>query len=392
MGIGIVALAATLTVPPAGACSDPPPARPVITAQPWAQRTFDPAAVWRFSTGAGVTVAVVDSGVDTGHPQLRARGAVLRGQDFDLVGDLPGTFDCDSHGTAVASIIAARPVAEVGFAGLAPGATILPVRVSDRGLTDEGAVRMIDPDVLARGIWYAADHGATVMNLSLAGAADNPRIRDAIRHAVARDVLVVAAAGNGQQGLRPEVSYPAAYPGVLGVGAVDENGQRLPGSQIGPQVDLIAPGGAVLAATRAGGHQYWQGTSFAAPFVAATAALVRSAWPRLTAPQVAERILATATPAPGGRGSRAYGSGLVNPYRAVTDGLTTAPPAPAAPVSPRHAEPPRRGLPTFPILAIVGCLLLVSGRALLTRRSWRSCRAAPLPEQPASADVPAALF
>ncbi|MFG1608382.1 type VII secretion-associated serine protease mycosin [Actinoplanes sp. NPDC049265] len=392
MGIGFVLLAAALTVPPAGACSDPPPARPLITAQPWAQRTLDPAAVWPFSTGAGVTVAVVDSGVDTGHPQLRSRGAVLRGQDFDLAGDLPGTFDCDSHGTAVASIVAARPAAGVGFAGLAPGATILPVRVSDRGLTDEGAVRMIDPNVLARGIWYAADHGATVMNLSLAGAGDNPRIRDAIRHAVARDVLVVAAAGNGQQGLTPEVSYPAAYPGVLGVGAVDENGQRLPGSQIGPQVDLVAPGGAVIAATRAGGHQYLQGTSFAAPFVTATAALVRSAWPELTAPQVAARILATATPAPGGRGSRAYGAGLVNPYRAVTDGLTSAPAALAPPVSPLRAKPSPRSFPAYPIVAVAVCLLLVSGRALLTRRNWRPRRAAPLPEQPATVDVPVNLF
>lgn len=380
--------------PPAGACSRPAPAHPVVTALPWPQRSLDPAAVWPFSTGKGVTVAVVDSGVDTDHPQLRPRGAVLRGQDFHLVGDLPGTFDCDSHGTAVASVIAARSKRGVGFAGLAPGATILPVRVSDRGVTDGGAVEMIDPEVLARGIWYAADHGAKVMNLSLAGSADNRWIRDAVAYAVQRDVLVVAAAGNGQQGLAPERSYPAGYDGVLGVGAVDESGRRLPGSQIGPQVDLVAPGGNVLAATRAGGHQYWQGTSFAAPFVAATAALVRSAWPELTAPQVAERILATATPAPGGRSSQEYGAGLVNPFRAVTDGLVTTPAAAVPPLASPSRPAPVNRPPAVPVLltAVVACLALLLIRSLATRRSWNARRAAPIGDRPAAVDVPERLF
>lgn len=398
MGIAHVVLLMAATVPvaapPAGACSNPQPAQPVITALPWAQRTLDPASVWPFSTGRGVTVAVVDSGVDRDHPQLRARGAVLRGEDFHLVGKLPGAFDCDSHGTAVAGIVAARPVAGTGFAGLAPGATILPVRVSDRGLTDDGAVEMIDPDVLARGIWYAADHGAKVMNLSLAGAGDHPRIRDAIRHAVAKDVVVVAAAGNGQRGRAPQVSYPAAYDGVLGVGAIDEAGQRLDGSQIGPQVDLVAPGGDVLAASRAGGHQYWRGTSFAAPFVAATAALVRSAWPELSAPEVAKRILATATPAPGGQGSRAYGAGLVNPYRAVTDQLVTSAPAAVPPVSRPLAPVPRAPVPALPILAVAVavCLVLLLGRFVVARGVRPPRRAAPLADRPATVDVPDRLF
>jgi type VII secretion-associated serine protease mycosin len=335
--------------------------------------------------------------VDADHPQLRARGAVLRGEDFHLVGDLPGDFDCDSHGTAVASIIAARPVAGVGFAGLAPGATILPVRVSDRGYTDTGGVAMIDPAVLARGIWYAADNGAKVINLSLAGAGDDSLIRDAVAHAVEQDVLVVAAAGNGQQGDTPQRSYPAAYPGVLGVGAVDEAGVRLPGSQIGPHVDLVAPGGEVLAATRAGGHQYWQGTSFAAPFVAATAALVRSAWPRLSAAEVAARILATATPAPGGRNSAAYGAGLVNPYRAVTDDLSSSAPAVVPPLrvsAPPPAPPP---LPAMRILgiavAVVATLLLIALVATRGRRAGWQVRRAPAPmDRPAAVEVPDRLF
>jgi type VII secretion-associated serine protease mycosin len=382
-----------LAAPPAGTCTDPDPAHPVIAAEPWAQRTLAPATVWPFSTGKGVTVAVVDSGVDSDHPQLRQRGAVSRGQDFHLIGDLPGAFDCDSHGTAVASIIAARSVPRVGFAGLAPGATILPVRVSDRGYT-EGGVELIDPAVLARGIWYAVDNGAEVLNLSLAGAGDDPLIRDAVAHAVEKDVLVVAAAGNAQEGSTPQRSYPAAYDGVLGVGAVDASGQRLTSSQIGPQVDLVAPGGGVLAATRAGGHRYWQGTSFAAPFVAATAALVRSAWPDLTARQVADRLLATATPAPGGPGSAAYGAGLVNPFRAVTDGLVAGSPAAVPPLRPDPARPAPEPLPAVRILgfAALTAVLLAAFTALARHRRWQPRRAAPIPDRPAAVDVPERLF
>jgi type VII secretion-associated serine protease mycosin len=383
-----------LTAPPAGACTDPEPARPVVTAEPWAQRTLAPTSVWPFSTGRGVTVAVVDSGVDSDHAQLRQRGAVLRGEDFHLIGELPGNFDCDSHGTAVASLIAARAVPRVGFAGLAPGATILPVRVSDRGYTEGGGVELIDPAVLARGIWYAVDNGADVLNLSLAGAGDDPLIRDAVAHAVEKDVLVVAAAGNDQDGTAHRVAYPAGYDGVLGVGAVDEGGQRLTGSQIGPQVDLVAPGGGVLAATRAGGHRYWQGTSFAAPFVAATAALVRSAWPDLTARQVADRLIATATPAPGGRGSAAYGAGVVNPYRAVTDGLVAGPAAAVAPLRPDPPVPAPQPLPAVRILgfALLTAVLLAGATALARHRRWQPRRAAPIPDRPAAADVPERLF
>ncbi|PRX47018.1 type VII secretion-associated serine protease mycosin [Prauserella shujinwangii] len=331
---------AAVAAPPPGACDNPSPASPVVRELPWAQRTLGAQAVRRQATGSGVVVAVVDSGVDSDHPQLREPGKVLRGQDFFLVGDLPGSFDCVSHGTAVASIIAARPAEGIGFAGLAPDATILPVRVSERDATGEGTAQAIDPEVLARGIWYAADHGADVINLSVAGSLDNRFVRDAVRHAQSEDVVVVAAVGNAQEGTAPgPATYPAGYDGVLGVGAVDPTGTRLPSSQIGPQVDIVAPGGGVLAAARAGGHRYHEGTSFAAPFVAATAALVRSARPELSAEQVVQRILATATPAPGGLDSQAYGAGLVDPYRAVTDGLVGAPPSPPPPVERPATDP-----------------------------------------------------
>ncbi|WP_199434202.1 type VII secretion-associated serine protease mycosin [Qaidamihabitans albus] len=403
----VVSPGAAVATPPPGACDNPGPASPVVSELSWAQRTLDAQAVQRQATGSGVVVAVVDSGVDSDHPQLRKSGKVLRGQDFFLVGDLPGSFDCVSHGTAVASIIAARPAERIGFAGLAPDATILPVRVSETDATGEGTAQAIDPQVLARGIWYAADHGADVINLSVAGSLDNHFVRDAVRHAQNKDVVVVAAVGNAQEGPAPgPPTYPAGYDGVLGVGAVDMTGTRLPSSQIGPQVDIVAPGGGVLAAARAGGHQYQDGTSFAAPFVAATAALVRSARPELSAEQVVERILATATPAPGGRDSEAYGAGLVNPYRAVTDGLVDAPPASVPSVERPAADPAQLRAAawwdgsisasrvaaivtaTAVVLAAAAALVLLRGR----RSRWQPRRAVLPPGEPVRDELPDELF
>lgn len=313
--------------PPNGACRNPEPAHPVVNELPWAQKTLDQRRAWSHSTGRDVLVAVIDSGVDADHPQLN--GKVLRGEDFHLLGDHPGNFDCVSHGTAAAAIIAASPLPGIGFHGVAPDARILPVRVTDREVNDSGAPTPIDPVVLARGIWYAADAGAKVINLSLSGYGDHQVVHDAIRHAQSLDALVIAAVGNRQQ-QGAAASYPAQYDGVLGVGAVEIAGTRSTDSQIGPYVDLMAPGKGVLAATRIDGHAYFDGTSFAAPYVAGTAALVRSAWPGLKAPEVARRLMATATPGPGN--PHEYGAGIVDPYRAVTDGLSTSTPATMAPV------------------------------------------------------------
>lgn len=354
-----------LAAPPPGVCPNAPPARQVISQQPWAQQVLDPKTVWEHSTGSDVLVAVVDSGVDGDHPQLEGR--VLPGQDFQLVGDLPGDFDCASHGTSVASIIAARPANGVGFAGLAPDARVLPVRVVDRNLDGNGNTTPIDPVVLARGIWYAVDQGAKVINLSLAGGTDNQYMRDAVAHAVAKDVVVVAAVGNHQQGTDPgPTTFPAGYDGVLGVGAIDNAGQRLQDSGIGPQVDIVAPGGGVTAAARVGGHDVVNGTSFAAPFVSATAALVRAAWPKLSAPEVAARILATATPAPGGAGGAAYGVGVVNPYRAVTDGLSAAKPLPQPEIAPVREDPERQRVAAWWAGTTLRARLSAGGAAAVT--------------------------
>jgi membrane-anchored mycosin MYCP len=403
VGLPLVTASPAQAVPPQGACRDPAPASPVINELPWAQKLLPLTKTWPHSTGAGVTVAVIDSGVDADHPQLRDK--VLPGRDFFLVGALPGNFDCESHGTAAASIIAASPAAGVGFRGVAPDARILPVRVTDKEVNDQGEPIAIDPNVVATGIRYAADQGAKVINLSLSGYSDFPAIRDAVAYARNKDVLLVAAAGN-RQGKGLGSSFPAAYDGVLGVGSIDIEGARSSGSQIGPYVDLVAPGEGVLGATRIGGHTYWTGTSFAAPFVAGTAALVRAAWPKLSATEVTRRILATAAPARGGKHSPDYGVGLVDPYRAVTDGLSTKDPLMLPPVlDPPVDEAGLRELAWWDragagaelgagavIVAIAGTVILAWTLPRGKRRRWVANRRAALPAGRARQEPPDQIF
>ncbi|WP_233598960.1 type VII secretion-associated serine protease mycosin [Amycolatopsis sp. WAC 01375] len=393
--------------PPPGVCHDPDPARPPVRAQPWAQQLLSPQRVWPYSKGSGVLVAVVDSGVDADHPQLARPGKVRAGRDFHQAGSLPGAFDCVSHGTGVAGVIAADPAAGIGFHGVAPDAEILPVRISDRDFDDRGGSLRIDPQVVANGIRYATDQGAKVINLSLAGQDDFAVIRDAVAYAVSRDALVIAAAGNTQRESATELpSYPAAYDGVLGVGAIDIDGALMPGSQIGRYVDIVAPGAKVLAPTRAGGHVYTDGTSYAAPFVSGTAALVRSAWPRLTAPEVARRLMATANPARGGLHSQAFGAGVVDPYRAVTDSMDTDTPGalPAlVPTPPDQGQLDRaaarensataaKWLTVVAGVAMVLALLVAVLRPRGRRRGWRPGRAAAVAAEPAVIEPPEQIF
>ncbi|MFG3420014.1 type VII secretion-associated serine protease mycosin [Micromonospora sp. NPDC049460] len=329
---------AALTARAAPGCPSPlAPVRPV-SAPPWPHQRYAPERLAPLATGAGVTVAVVDSGVDRRHPQLAGR--VLDGTDLlDPGGD--GGRDCAGHGTGVASIIAASPRDGVAFHGLAPGARILPVRVSEQQVVEgRESGRTVSAEDFARAIRWAVDHDADVLNLSVVLYADNPAVRAAVGYAVERDVVVVAAAGNLHDSGDPR-PYPAAYDGVLGVGAIGADGARSPFSQTGPYVDLVAPGSDVLMAAPGQGHHRAEGTSYAAPFVAATAALLRQYRPELSAAQVAQRIVASADPAPGGGGGGGYGAGVLNPYRAVTETGGGAPerPRPATALADDRDDP-----------------------------------------------------
>jgi type VII secretion-associated serine protease mycosin len=309
-----------------------------ITEVPWAQQRLAPERLGPLADGSGVRVAVIDSGVYRNHPQLRGR--VDGGADF-LDSRPDGTLDCAGHGTAVASLIAAGPPPEgVAFRGLAPGVKIIPVRVSEQQVIEgETQGRTVSAGRFAEAIRWAVDEGrADVLNLSVVLVRDDPAVRSAIAHALDEDVVVVAAAGNahGEGNPRP---YPAAYEGVLGVGAINQAGLREDYSQVGDYVDVVAPGGAVTVAWPDGRYTVESGTSYATPFVAATAALIRQYRPKLPAAEVVRRIVATADPAPGGAGSQAYGAGVLNPYRAVTETIARGLPDRAAPLAVRAEDP-----------------------------------------------------
>jgi membrane-anchored mycosin MYCP len=354
-----------------------------ITAVPWPQQRYDPDRLAAFADGHNVTVAVIDSGVDAEHAQLSGR--VLAGTDFLDRGS--GRIDCAGHGTAVASIIAARKVDKVGFHGLAPGVEILPIRISEkRELVDGTATgETVSAAGFAKSIDWAVDHDADVINLSVVLYQDDPAVKQAIARAVQANVVVVAAAGNQYEKGNPR-PYPAAYDGVLGVGAIVADGTRLPQSQAGTYVDIVAPGGGVTTAATGGGQVADQsGTSFAAPFVSATAALLRQYYPTLSAQGIIRRIKATADPAPGGKDSTAYGAGVLNPYRALTESVTTgnpeqAEPLPAASVDPaavaaereegktrRHALWLALGGGVVAAVALLCAVVIPSG----VRRRWR---------------------
>lgn len=329
-------------------------------AVPAAQSVLNLDRAWQFSRGAGQTVAVIDTGVSP-HPRLPELVGL---GDYVSAGD--GLDDCDAHGTIVAGIIAAHKVDGQGFHGVAPEARILSIRQTSamyqrKGLSQQQ--RPEDPpkgygniDALARAVVRAADHGATVINISLVlctpgshNTADGP-LAAALRYAVdVKDVVVVAAAGNkqdtcagGNPGIDPIDPHadlwdslttnvtPARYDDyVLTVGSIAANGRPSEFTVPGPWVGVAAPGenivsldprgtGVINATRNAQGEQKsLQGTSYAAPYVAGLAALVRSRYPHLRAREVVERIEATAHP-PAEGWNPSIGYGAVDPVAALT--------------------------------------------------------------------------
>jgi type VII secretion-associated serine protease mycosin len=323
----------------ANVCESLPPDSPVTKAVPLEDQVYAPKRLGALASGFGVRVAVIDSGVDAGHPQLRNR--VSQGRDF-LHGDPNGRQDCVGHGTGVASLIAAQPRKDTGFQGLAPNATIVPIRISEQEeINGEAVGDRGTPRQFAQAIDFAVDQAdVQVINLSLVMTADNPEVRRAVSRAIDAGIIVVAAAGNNATDTGPgPTPYPASYPGVIGVGSVNAEGTRSTFSQYGEYVDLVAIGEGVTVASRGKGHVQQQGTSFAAPFVTATVALIKQRFPKATPDQVYRRLTATADPAPGINHSDAYGFGLLNPYRALTESLGPEQRAPAAPVMMKGNDP-----------------------------------------------------
>ncbi|MGW4748714.1 type VII secretion-associated serine protease mycosin [Streptomyces sp. NPDC004290] len=321
-GGAVALLAAAFTVLPA---TTAPAHADTIRARQWGLEALHTTEAWRTTRGKGVTVAVLDTGVDADHPDLA--GSVLPGHDLIGFGAARGDRAWARHGTAMAGIIAGHghgPGAQDGVLGVAPDVRVLPVRVilesADKA---RDKARKTRGTALAQGIRWAADHGADVINLSLGddSKSAHPDAGEdaAVQYALGKGVSVVASAGNGGE-KGDHVSYPAAYPGVIAVTAVDRYGTHAAFSTRRWYATVSAPGDDIVIADPDRRYYEGWGTSAAAAFVSGAVALVRSAHPDLTPAQIKRLLIDTARDRPKGGRSDAKGYGTVDPAAAIGAG------------------------------------------------------------------------
>lgn len=268
--------------------------------QPWGVRRVNAAAAWPQTMGAGVKIAVMDTGIDVGHPELKA--AVAGG--FNAVdADKPGAYgDEAGHGTYTAGVIAAARDGR-GIAGVAPQARIYSVKVFDAA--GNGTFSS-----LIAGLQWCLDNGIHVVNMSLGSAQGSEALAKAVSAAARAGLVLVASVGN-EHGRA--VTYPAAYPEVIAVSSSDQMDGLSVFSNVGPEVDFIAPGTDINSTRMGGGFAVTSGTSVAAPHVAGLAALAIARGARGPA-AVRAALAAAASPLPG-LGSSQQGGGLVDAAR-----------------------------------------------------------------------------
>ncbi|MGX1886356.1 type VII secretion-associated serine protease mycosin [Streptomyces sp. NPDC055287] len=286
----------------------------IIKSTPWALQRVLLDQLRAQATGKGVMVAVIDTGVDDRNPQLR--GAMAAGGK-SYVGKGDGTEDLEGHGTRVAGIIAAREIPGTGFAGMAPEAKILSLRYTG------GEEKQGDSGTMSAAINDAVAKGAKIINISsdTANKKDNATLRNTVAEAVKAGALIVAASGNDGANGESANTYPASYPGVLAVAASDRNDERAFFSQAGDFVDVAAPGVGMVSTVPTSGQCAADGTSFAAPYVAGVAALLKEKHPKWSAAQITTRIQESAQ-RPGRGPNRYLGWGVVDPVAALSDEST----------------------------------------------------------------------
>jgi subtilisin family serine protease len=271
---------------------------------------------WEVTRGAGVTIAIIDTGIDGTHKDLR--GAVVGGTDVSGIGSSDGQTPIgrgSEHGTMVASLAAGRGNSSTsGIIGSAPDASILSV-----SMAFDGATRSSDEQIASAVIW-AVDNGADIISLSLTrNTREWPTSWDeAFSYAESRNVVVIAAAGNRGSGTE-SVGAPATMPGVLTVGGVTRSGQASTrASSQGITLGVMVASENLVGALPGDRYALWDGTSGATPIVAGIVALVRAAHPELDAANVINRILATAKPQTASTPDPLYGYGLIDAFAAVT--------------------------------------------------------------------------
>jgi type VII secretion-associated serine protease mycosin len=275
-----------------------------LTDGQWYSGFLKLAAAQRLTTGTGVTVAVIDSGIDASHPDLKGR--VVAGADFSAGGQVStgdGLGDSDGHGTQMAGLI----VGHGKVRGVAPGSVVISVR--DRVKKIGSASR------IAEAVRWATGSGADVISIS-SGVDDDPRLRDAIHDALTAGIVVVAAAGNSN--VDSSVRYPAAYPGVVAACGVNRRGEHSAISVVGPELVLCAPSDNVSSTYPNSRYALGVGTSESTALIAGAAALVRARFPNLSGPEIVHRLTATAADAGGSGRDDVYGYGVVN----IVDALT----------------------------------------------------------------------
>jgi len=267
---------------------------------------------WKLSKGsADVIVAVVDTGVDLTHPDLTSR--LISG--YNAIDESKPAADDVGHGTHVAGIIAAAVNNNLGIAGVTWSNPIMPVKVLD----NSGAGNAYN---VAKGIIWATDHGAKVINMSLGNYAQADFLHDAIKYAYDRDVVLVAASGNDNTS---NPGYPAAYPEVVAVAATDSDFQRASFSNYGNYIDVAAPGVNIASTYTNNQYASLSGTSMASPHVAALAALIRSANPALTNKQVMDILSSSANDLGAAGQDPYYGFGEIDVTRALeASGITAS--------------------------------------------------------------------
>ena len=354
---GLIAVIAISWPAPAHAAAGYAVAGQGVQAREWWLGGLHVTQTWPGSEGAGITVAVLGTGVDPRFPDLA--GSVTTGPDYTHSGRTAGGPFWGINGTGVAAAIAGHGHGAgraEGLLGVAPAAKILSVRVTleyNDPLNSHQAIARRLPGAIASGIIYAVDHGARVIDLPLdpgtagltgqgnpAAAGGSPAERAAVAYALRRNVVLVAPAGDDGQG-PGLVDRPAAYPGVIAVGAVARNGQVAPFSSRHSYVSLTAPGVGLTAAIPPDGYARISSTSTSGGIVAGVAALILSRFPHLTAAQVGRALTGGTTSArtavPGA------GHGIIDAARAI--GLATSISAPAEPTQPtptaRPSQPER---------------------------------------------------
>ncbi|MFF3056290.1 type VII secretion-associated serine protease mycosin [Streptomyces sp. NPDC057909] len=299
-----------------------------VRSKQWHLDAMKAEEMWETSTGDGVTVAVIDSGVDATNPDLA--GQVLKGLNLEHNVSGDEFKDYNGHGTGMAGIIVGTGKSRGGDGafGLAPGAKILPIRILDsaKAANQASADQQFNRDAPAA-IRYAVDHGAKIVNISLGHETGSQQLTSAVKYALEKGSLIFAAVGNSGDKANM-VEYPAGTPGVVGVGAIGEDLRKTDESQYGGQVDLSAPGeDVVYACAGETGVCRGHGTSDATAIASASAALIWSKHPDWTNNQVLRVMLNTAGgPTSGAERNDYVGYGVVRPRIALT---TPGDPGPA---------------------------------------------------------------